>query len=144
LLAHRTKRSRLLRFTRRHGAPAHPSDLVRHRCLSNIVAGVAEGWSVKVRRKRKQVQVQVASQLLADNGEILRMACLRGVGVGNFYRFHVQEDLKIGRLVEVLGAYQFDSNFLYAIMPHREMIRPQVQLLIEFVRNVVTNKPSAT
>ena len=121
------------------GTPESPADLARHQCLANIVAGVSEGWSVRLGRKRRQVQVE--AQLLADNGEVLRMACLRGAGIGNFYRFHVREDLERGDLVEVLHSYQPDTNFLYAITPHREMILPQVELFIDFVKSVVTGEP---
>lgn len=126
-------------YLARHGTPETPADLSRHKCLANIVAGVSEGWFVKLGRKLKPIQVE--AQLLADNGEILRRACLDGAGIGNFYKFHVRENLKNGDLVEVLSAYQPDSNFVYAITPHREMILPQVGLFIEFVRSVVTQGP---
>jgi DNA-binding transcriptional LysR family regulator len=122
-------------YLARNGSPTTPKELARHQCLANMVAGVSEGWSVQLGRKRKQVKVQ--AQLLADNGEILRMACLNGSGIGNFYRFHVHKDLEEGSLVEVLSAYQPNCNFLYAVTPHREMILPQVELFINFVRSIV-------
>lgn len=126
-------------YLARHGSPDTPSDLARHQCLANMVAGVAEGWSVQLGRKRRQAKVE--AQLLADNGEILRMACLNDAGIGNFYRFHVREDLEKGDLVEVLSTFQPNSNFLYAVTPHREMILPQVERFIGFVRSIVTEQP---
>jgi DNA-binding transcriptional LysR family regulator len=126
-------------YLSRHGTPATPADLARHQCLANMVAGTAERWTVKAGRTRRQIRVP--AQLLADNGEVLRLACLNGAGIGNFYRFHVREDLAAGRLIEVLAGYQPHSNFIYAVTPHREMMLPPVQLFIEFVRSVVTESP---
>jgi DNA-binding transcriptional LysR family regulator len=85
--------------------------------------------------------MRVPAQLLADNGEVLRMACREGAGIGNFYRFHVRDDLAKGRLVEVLAGHQPNSNFIYAVTPHREMILPQVKLFVDFVRSVVAEAP---
>jgi DNA-binding transcriptional LysR family regulator len=127
------------KYLAQHGSPNTLTDLARHRCLANMVAGAAERWAYRAGRTRKQVQVK--AQMLADNGEVLRMACLNGGGIGNFYRFHVREDLEKGRLVEVLGAYQPNSNFIYAVTPHREMILPQVELFVEFVRSIVAGPP---
>jgi DNA-binding transcriptional LysR family regulator len=127
------------RYLERNGVPGKPSDLARHRCLANMVAGAPERWMVKAGRTEKQIQVD--AQLLADNGELLRMACLEGAGIGNFYRFHVSSDLEKGNLVEVLGAYQTDSNHIYAVTPHRKMIRPQTELFIGFVRSIVGSPP---
>lgn len=126
-------------YLARHGSPGTPADLARHRCLANMVAGAAERWTFKVGRTRRQIQVN--AQMLADNGEVLRMACLDGAGIGNFYRFHVRDDLDNGRLVEVLGAYQPNSNFIYAVTPHREMVLPQVELFVGFVRSIVAGPP---
>jgi DNA-binding transcriptional LysR family regulator len=126
-------------YIARQGSPSTPADLARHFCLSNMVAGAAERWTVKAGRTRRQIRVP--AQLLADNGEILRRACLNGAGIGNFYRFHVREDLEEGRLVEVLGNYQPRSNFIYAVTPHREMMLPQVELFIDFVRSIVAERP---
>ena len=123
----------------RYGSPNTPADLAKHQCLANMVAGAAEPWSIKSGRTRKQVRVP--AQLLADNGEVLRMACLNGAGIGNFYRFHVRADLEKGDLVEVLGAYQPHSNVIYAVTPHREMILPHVGLFIDFVRSIVAEPP---
>jgi DNA-binding transcriptional LysR family regulator len=122
-------------YVARAGTPRTPRDLAKHRCLANMVAGGAEPWSFRMGQEVRQIQVD--GPLLSDNGEILRRACLSGTGIGNFYRFHVREDLEHGDLIEVLANYQPDTNRIYAMVPHREMVRPLAQLFIDFVRGVV-------
>jgi DNA-binding transcriptional LysR family regulator len=127
------------KYLAEHGVPATPAELARHRCLANMLGGTSERWTVKLGRTRKQIQVN--AQFMADNGDVLRRACVDGAGIGNFYRFHVRASLEQGELAEVLSAYQPNSNFVYAVTPHREMVLPQVQLFVDYVRSIVAGPP---
>lgn len=64
---------------------------------------------------------------------MLRRACLAGAGIGKFYRFHVQEDITLGRLVPVLRDYESRAQSMFAIIPHRKIVRPQAKAFIAFV-----------
>lgn len=64
----------------------------------------------------------------------IRRVCVRGAGVGSFYHFHVHNDLREGRLVHVLPDYEMQARNLYAVIPHRNFVRPQVKAFIDFVR----------
>lgn len=126
-------------YLERFGTPQTPADLKKHSCLANVVMGVPERWSVLMGRTKRELKLD--SRLLADNGEILRRACIDGAGIGNFYRFHVREDLRAGRLIEVLGSFQPNTNALYAILPHRQIVLPHVDAFIKFVGSVVQDAP---
>lgn len=135
-------------YLEKHGIPEGPEELSHHLCLGNMVAARAEPWAVRDGKTTRLVSVK--GPLVADNGEMLRSACLSGAGIGNFYRFHINDDLENGRLVEVLARYQPDTNRTYAVTPHREMVRPLAQIFINFVKDVYhgarlknTAKPSA-
>lgn len=123
-------------YLSRCGYPKLPADLLRHRCLANMIEGVSERWSVKIGGRLTRLKLN--NQFMADNGEVLRRACLKGAGVGCFYRFHVRDDLERGDLTEVLRPYQPNTNFIYAITLHREMMLPHVQLFLDFVRSIIT------
>lgn len=121
-------------YLERHGTPQTPRDLLDHRCLSNMVASTAEPWAVMEGKEIQQIHVK--GPLLSDNGSLIRSVCLAGSGIGNFYRFHVGDDLRNGDLVEVLREYQPNSNKIFVLTPHRRMIRPLVQIFIDFVGSV--------
>jgi DNA-binding transcriptional LysR family regulator len=122
-------------YIARRGMPQAPQDLLRHDCLSARFSDLAEGWSLGQGEHWQMVDVRF--RLLSDNGDLLRQACLAGAGIGNFYDFHVREDLRTGRLVSVLPDYVPKPQSIYAIVPHREIIRPQAQAFIEFVRTLL-------
>ena len=82
-------------------------------------------------------------KLLSDNGEVLRRACLAGAGIGKFYRFHVQEDIRLGRLVPVLRDYESRGQNMFAIIPHREIVRPQAKAFIAFVSGLAAELDDA-
>jgi DNA-binding transcriptional LysR family regulator len=49
----------------------------------------------------------------------------------------VQGDIEQGRLVEVLTDYEVKPRNIYAVLPHRQIVRPQAKAFIEFVRGLV-------
>lgn len=117
-----------------HGEPRTPADLARHQCLSGRFSDQAEGWTL-ASAGGWQV-VHVASRILSDNGELLRQACLGGAGIGNFYLFHVRDDLLSGRLVALLPDNSPRAKRVYVVLPGRRLARPQDHALIDFVRTL--------
>lgn len=122
----------------RFGMPEHPRDLAGHECISGRFSELAEAWFLRDQGNWQAVHVR--SRLLSDNGDLLRQACLMGSGIGNFYRFHVQEDLDAGRLVHVLPAYESKPKNIYAVIPHRQIVRPQTKAFIEFVTRLTARR----
>jgi len=118
-------------YLKTHGLPQSPGDLERQRCLCPRFSEVAETWYLRQRNAWKAVRPNAV--LLSDNGEVLRRACLAGTGIGNFYRFHVGEDLARGALVEVLPQHPLRPKTIYAILPHRHMVRPLVRAFTAFL-----------
>ncbi len=117
-------------YVARHGMPATPDDLDGHHCISGRFSDLAETWHLE--HEGGSTGVRVASSLLSDSGELLRQACVNGAGIGNFYFFHVRADLAAGRLVPVLAGYEPRARNIYAIIPHRQIVRPQTRAFIAF------------
>jgi DNA-binding transcriptional LysR family regulator len=121
-------------YLARRGTPVQPQDLGRHDCLSSRFSDLAEGWMIG--RDGAWCRMDLRFKLLSDNGDVLRRACLAGAGIGNFYRFHVQDDIRSGRLVPVLRDYEAKPQSLFAIIPHRDIVRPQAKAFIAFARGL--------
>jgi DNA-binding transcriptional LysR family regulator len=126
-------------YIARHGMPQTVQDLIRHECLSGRFSDLAEGWTLG--REGHWHVVNVQFRLLSDNGDLLRQACLGGAGIGNFYHFHVHDDLRHGRLMRILPDYESKPQHIFAIIPHRQIVRPQAEAFIEFVRVLVNKGP---
>lgn len=122
-------------YVARCGAPATAEDLTRHACLSGRFSDLASGWNLG--RNGVWQVINGDSRLLSDNGELLCQACIGGAGIGHFYQFHIRDDIAAGRLVPVLPDYELRPKNLYAIIPHRQIIRPHAKAFIGFVRELV-------
>jgi DNA-binding transcriptional LysR family regulator len=125
-------------YVERRGAPSSPEDLVRHDCVSGRFSDLAETWYLR-RGEGDWQGVRVTSSLLSDSGELLRQACLRGVGIGNFYYFHVRDDVQHGRLVPMLPDWEVKPRNIYAVIPHRQLVRPQTKAFIDFARSLASD-----
>jgi DNA-binding transcriptional LysR family regulator len=117
-----------------HGDPKSPEDLQSHDCIASRFSDLAEDWVL--RRNGNWEAINIHSRLLSDNGDLLRQTCLRGTGIGNFYRFHVQNDLKSGHLKQVLPSFEVKPKNIYAVLPHRQIMRPQAKAFVEFARQL--------
>ncbi len=117
-----------------HGEPKSLEALQSHDCIASRFSDLAEDWVLF--RGGNWEAINIHSRLLSDNGDLLRQACLRSAGIGNFYRFHVQEDLQSGRLVQVLRDFEVKPKNIYAVLPHRQMMRPQAKAFVEFARKL--------
>jgi DNA-binding transcriptional LysR family regulator len=108
-------------YLTRRGTPEQPQDLASHYCLSSRFSDLADGWTIGRDGARRPVDLNF--KLLSDNGNVLRQACVAGVGIAKFYRFH--QDIRLGRLVPVLRDYESKAQTMFAIIPHGEIVRRQ-------------------
>jgi len=117
-----------------HGEPKSTEHLQSQDCIASRFSDLAEDWVL--RRHGNWDAINIHSRLLSDNGDLLRQACLQGAGIGNFYRFHVEGDLRAGRLTQVLSAFEVKPKNIYAVLPHRQIMRPQAKAFVEFARKL--------
>jgi DNA-binding transcriptional LysR family regulator len=119
-------------YLREHGVPQTPDDLKRHQCLcySNIAA--SDEWRF-VRQDGKTWPVEVKGRLHANNGDALREAALKGLGLVFLPTFIVGRDLQAGSLVSVLTDYVAQDSGLYAVYPHARHLSPKVRAFVDFL-----------
>ncbi len=118
-------------YLARHGTPAVPQDLVQHNCL--VYQGLPAkrgGWRFNV--GSREVSVPATGNCRVNNQEVLHAMVLDGAGIAMFPTYAVYEELKSGRLLEVLPGHRSNPDqALYAMyMPHRYM-QPKVRVFID-------------
>jgi DNA-binding transcriptional LysR family regulator len=118
------------------GVPEKPMDLGSHACLASLIAGSPDPWVLTQGGERKVVSIDPA--LSCDNGDMLRLACVGGMGVANLYSFHAERHLRTGELVRVLPEASQDPVGLYAVLPHREIIRSPATAFMDHLGRLVT------
>jgi DNA-binding transcriptional LysR family regulator len=77
--------------------------------------------------------VRVAGRLNANNGDVLRLAALRGEGIILLPSFLVGDDLAAGKLVPILPGYAPDALVIQAVYPHSRHLSVKVRSFVDFL-----------
>jgi DNA-binding transcriptional LysR family regulator len=115
-----------------YGTPAQPEDLRQHRCLAYSTNTMSDEWRF-VGADGRPLSVEIKGRLRANNGDILRTAAIRDLGIANLPSFIIGNDLRVGALVPVLDEFVLQDSAVYAVYPHSRHLSPKVRALIDFL-----------
>lgn len=122
-------------YLQRHGEPAVPEDLQRHRCLRLRMHGVRIGPMRLLDPTRKDlvVEVDVPTVLTANHSDTLLRATLEGGGISSQPIDIVAPLLKEGRLRRVLAPWITARLSLFAVVPSRKFMPSRTRAFLEHV-----------
>lgn len=120
------------------GVPAVPEDLHSHNCIVTRGANLNSSWPTL--REGANVPMRVSGTLVTNNGVVARDAALAGLGVTMAPYWLIEDDLKSGRLVEVLASYAPTNRAVYAVLPRQGPLVPKVRAFVEFLRECCEEK----
>ena len=115
-----------------HGAPVHPSDLVRHRC---ILIGDQRRTDLHFSGEGEAHTVRVTASIVTNDGEAAHTLAAEGAGIAVKSIWDVGDDLLAGRLVRVLPGHAVSAAPLHAIYPHSQHLAPRVRVFVDYVRD---------
>ncbi|WP_353235429.1 LysR family transcriptional regulator [Diaphorobacter ruginosibacter] len=120
-------------YLERFGAPAHPRDLLRHRCLNFTIRTQWNSWTFQDEGDVRTVDIP--RHIGANQGELLRTLALQGLGVVRLAHFNITGDLRAGRLVPLLSAFQRHSeeDRFYLLYPGGRSLAPRVRAVVDFL-----------
>lgn len=119
-------------YLARHGTPATPADLERHRCLGFSTAATRSRWRLQ---RKPEVEVVFHPRSVMNNGIALERCALDGGGLVLLSDWLVDDDLRRGALVRVLPEYEatpteFESA-LWLVYPSRAYVPRKVEVFVE-------------
>lgn len=119
-------------YLARRGTPLKPEDLSQHDCIC-LVRGrhVFDRWPFLVDGEVQELQVH--GTLLTNHGEVLHGWAVLGHGITLKAHWDIEDDLRNGRLVELLEPFTASEINLYAIYPSRSHLPPRVRVFIDFM-----------
>ena len=121
------------------GTPQRPSDLQHHNC---VVYSLREGhgeW--RFTGPDGEEAVLISGRLKANNGNFLRVAVIKGEGIGLAPTFLVGEDLTAGRLVPLMPDYTPVESDLTVVYPHRRQLSAKVRSFVDFLAARFAGEP---
>ena len=72
-------------------------------------------------------------RFVTEDMAALRLAALRGAGVCQFPSFVVADDIKAGRLIDLLPAWSPKAGIVHAVFSSRRGLLPSVRVLLDFL-----------
>ncbi len=118
-------------YLSRHGTPAQPEDLADHNCLLLRYPRSPEYfWVLQTDEGPKKMMV--SGHFDTDDGDVLTSWALAGEGIANRPRYEVADDIKTGRLIEVLADTPPPPAQFGSLTPHRRLQDPKVRMFADY------------
>lgn len=119
-------------YLAQRGTPQTPDDLKTQDCLPNSNIALLHEWRF-ITPEGKPWPVEVKGRLCANNGDALRVAALKGLGLAFLPSFIVGADLQSGTLTSVLDPFVAQDMSLNAVYPHARHLSPKVRAFVDFL-----------
>lgn len=117
------------------GTIAHPSELSAHRCIGLSASSAVSGkWRLS---GNDGVPIEVDYSFSSDNDLLLKQLARHGGGIYYAPRIFVAEEIRQGKLVELLAAYCLDPTFAIYVMCPGHSPPTRVQVFLDYIRAVV-------
>lgn len=118
-------------YLTRHGQPETPQYLGGHNCLDYRHMAERTQWILT--DGKQEVSVFVGGDVRANNGEFLTKLAIAGRGIINVPTFIVHDELKTGKLVQVLPSHTPPTQNLCVVFPSGQAVPLKLRVFIDFV-----------
>jgi len=117
-------------YLKQFGEPNHPDDLLHHQCLT--LMGL-DNWVFN--GPTGQVTVKANGNLIADNGEAIRDACVNGLGITICSKWIAYQQFSKQQLVPILPEYSIATETaIWAIYPSARQVAPKIRAFIDYCK----------
>jgi DNA-binding transcriptional LysR family regulator len=121
-------------YLKRHRAPHTPEDLARHDCIQFVLPSSGQVVPWLLRREGRIMEWTTEGRLRCADDILAPITLARaGAGLVQTYRFLIEDDLREGRLVEVLAEHAGASRPFSLIYPANRHMPLRVRVLIDFL-----------
>ncbi|KPA90442.1 LysR family transcriptional regulator [Pseudomonas sp. RHF3.3-3] len=119
-------------YLERHGVPREPEDLLKHNCLRFSFRRAEPDWPFL--RDGQHFSLKIAGNIECSSGEALTQLALLGAGIARIGAFSVADELKSGRLVPLLEAYNpGDREPIHAVFVGGTAMTARVRVFVDFL-----------
>jgi DNA-binding transcriptional LysR family regulator len=117
-----------------YGAPAHPRDLVQHRCIGWRPAPNVAPHRWEFEENGVAFDVAVVPQITTNDLRLMLRAALSGAGITFATRETFRPHLERGELVSLLDDFLPPFPGFYLYYPQRRNMAPKLRALVKHVR----------
>jgi DNA-binding transcriptional LysR family regulator len=121
------------------GTPIVPADLLRHNCLNFLPQTYRSVWplrddAVKTPDHKSPSRYEAVGNVASNSDNFLRVLACQGMGIARLAAFHIAQDLREGRLCQVLGDCLPDQpEPVFAVYQSRRNLSARVKVFLSFL-----------
>lgn len=121
------------------GMPATPADLAKHEAILDNNMRDPTVWQFG--SPSDPFEVRVHGRLRFGGADACVAAARRGLGVTRTPAFAAAEDLRAGRLVPLMCAYESQLIHVHAVYPHARHLAAKVRVFVDFLAERYSGEP---
>lgn len=125
-------------YLRRRGEPQRPEDLIEHECFGYVPA-TPSSWSFVIDGETRGFPIR--GRLLANNGDALLDAAIRGLGITNSPSFIAAAAIEAGSVRPILVNYAQPELSIYAVFPGNRYVPRRVRVLVDYLAERIGPEP---
>lgn len=117
----------------RHGMPVHPSELDTHHVVRFAANSAVTDYPLELVVDGQVRAFRLSGWISVSDAEHYVTCALRGCGLIQLPRFHVEDELRAGHLVEVLSEWQSPTFPISAMYPYRRQLSARVRVFVDWL-----------
>jgi DNA-binding transcriptional LysR family regulator len=118
-----------------HGVPAHPRELVSHRCIGWRPAPKVAPYRWEFEEAGREFAIDVAPEITTNDKLLMLALAVAGAGITFGMEESFRPAVERGELVSILEAYCPHFAGFYLYYPNRRNMAPKLRALIEHLRS---------
>ncbi len=122
-------------YLQRVGAPAHPQELVTHRCIGWRPAPKVAPYRWEFSEDGKEYSVAVAPEITTNDMALMTKLAVAGAGITFGMEESFRPYIERGELVAVLESFSPHFSGFYLYYPSRRHMAPKLRALISHLQN---------
>lgn len=127
-------------YLKRFGTPQTPDDLATQQVVKFFSSTGTSSFPLELIIDGQIRPFDLDGWMAVNDAESYVVCALRGCGLIQVPRYHIEEALNDGRLVEVLRDYQSPGLSVSAMYPHHRHLSPRVRVFIDWLSEVYRDR----
>ncbi|MBW7900987.1 MAG: LysR family transcriptional regulator [Rhodocyclaceae bacterium] len=125
-------------YLRRRGEPKRPEELIEHECFG-YVPTAQSSWGFVVDGELRWFPIR--GRLLANNGDALLDAAIRGIGITCAPSFIAAAAIAAGSVRPILTGHALPELGIYAVFPGNRYVPRRVRVLVDYLAERLGPEP---
>lgn len=123
-------------YLQHYGMPVTPEDLDGHIAVGFISSRTGEVMPLELARGGKTSLVSLPCRVTANDSGTANALARLGFGLVQAPRYHFADDLKAGRMVEVLPDFPPPPTPISAVYPQNRQTSPRLRVFLEWISGI--------